>query len=297
VKVTRLAAIVGIGALVVLTVAACGGADPAAEPVRVDDGPDPERIGPQGRLAQFVVECELSHLGYDDPIVHPFHAGLSHLHQFFGNVEVGSEPDYDRVAGADTSCEQAQDTASYWAPALLDGSGKRVEPLGLTAYYRPGSGVDPAEVVAYPPGLMIIGGDATADEPQPTDIVAWSCGTGAQREVTPPACPVGSSLRMLVKFPDCWDGDDLDGEFGVGHMEYSDAGCPDGYPTAVPQLLIAIDYPPVEPEGLSLASGSIMTGHADFWNVWDQEKLEEEVALCLNLDLVCGISDGRSPRG
>jgi hypothetical protein len=40
-----------------------------------------------------------------------------------------------------------------------------------------------------------------------------------------------------------------------------------------------------------------MTGHADFWNVWDQEKLEEEVALCLNLDLVCGISDGRSPRG
>jgi hypothetical protein len=280
--------------LLVAASAACGANEASSQ--RVDDGPDPHRVGPQGNLAQFVVECEVSHFAYDDPIVHPFHAGLSHLHQFFGNAEVDSEPDYDAVVGADTSCEQAKDTASYWAPALLAADGKRIDPLGLTAYYRPGSGIDPASVQPYPPGLMIIGGDAMAERPQPTDIVAWSCGTGSLREAEPPACPDGSSLRMLVKFPDCWDGDDLDGNGGFGHMEYSDAGCPQSHPTPLPQLLIAIDYPPVDPTGLTLASGSILTGHADFWNVWDQDKLEDEVALCLNLDLVCGVSDGRSAR-
>ncbi len=275
--------------------AACGGAGETA-PHRIDDGPDPQRVGPQGNLAQFVVECDVSHYAYDDPIVHPFQAGLSHLHQFFGNAEVDSGPNYDDVIGADTSCEQAKDTASYWAPALLAEDGNRIESLGMTAYYRPGSGIDPTSVEPYPAGLMMIGGDSTADEPQPTDIVAWSCGTGPRREVEPPTCPPGSTLRMLVKFPDCWDGRDLDGEGGFGHMEYSDGGCPDTHPHPLPQLLVAIDYPSVDPVGLSLASGSIRTGHADFWNVWDQDKLEEEVALCLNLDLVCGVSDGRSPK-
>ncbi len=56
-------------------------------------------------------------------------------------------------------------------------------------------------------------------------------------------------------------------------------------------MTVAVDYPPVDPDGLSLASGSIITGHADFWNVWDQDKLEREVALCLNRDVVCGVTD------
>ena len=257
---------------------------------RLDDGPDPERRGPQGRLAQFIVECDLSHVAFDDPIVLPGLPGESHLHQFFGNRDVTAEPDYDALVGAETSCAQRQDTASYWAPALLDMSGNRVEPVGFTAYYRPGSGIEPADVVPYPEGLMLIGGDSKATEPQPTDIVSWSCGTGPARETEPPHCPPGSSLRMLVKFPDCWDGERLTDIGEEPHAVYSDGGCPDGFPVAVPQLLIAIDYPPVDPEGLSLASGSILSGHADFWNVWDQEKLERETTQCINRDLVCGVS-------
>ena len=55
-------------------------------------------------------------------------------------------------------------------------------------------------------------------------------------------------------------------------------------------LQLAIDYPPVDPAQLSLASGAITTAHADFWNVWDQDKLEQEVELCLNADRVCGVT-------
>jgi hypothetical protein len=29
-------------------------------------------------------------------------------------------------------------------------------------------------------------------------------------------------------------------------------------------------------------------------NSWDQEKLEEEVALCIRRDVVCGVTSGRT---
>ncbi len=41
---------------------------------------------------------------------------------------------------------------------------------------------------------------------------------------------------------------------------------------------------------LSLSSGSILSGHADFWNAWQQDKLEREVTSCLHLDLPCNIT-------
>ena len=263
---------------------------------------DPGRRGPQGNVAQFVVECDLSHLAYDDPIVLPDLPGESHYHQFFGNTAVTADPDYAKVSGADTTCRQSRDTASYWAPTLMDPMGRVIEPVKFTAYYRPGPGIDPASVVAYPPDFQMVAGNSISGELQSTDVVAWSCGTGRLREQTPPVCADESgfsgmfgrqdsrTLRMLVTFPDCWDGDRLS-SFGSGaHVEYSESGhCPEDHPVAIPQLLMAIDYPPVDPTDLSLSSGAIETGHADFWNVWDQDKLEEEVRLCLNRDLVCGV--------
>lgn len=285
-RVATCVVLVGLGA-------SCSGSAPSSAG---DDSPDPDRRGPQGRVAQFIVQCDLSHMAYDDPIVHPDMPGMSHNHQFFGNRAVTADPDYDKVIGAETSCRQALDTASYWAPALLDVTGKQVLPLGMTAYYRPGHGVDPADVVAYPAGLMMVAGDQHATKPQSTDVVAWSCGTGATRSARPPACPESTPLRMLVTFPDCWNGEGITGLGDDSPVRYDDNGCPDDFPVPVPQLTIAIDYPAVDPEGLSLASGDVITGHADFWNVWDQEKLESEVALCLNRDLICGVSDVGSSR-
>ena len=55
--------------------------------------------------------------------------------------------------------------------------------------------------------------------------------------------------------------------------------------------MIGIDYPPIDPVGVSLASGGVETLHADFWNVWDQAKLEHDVEVCLNGKLVCGVSE------
>jgi hypothetical protein len=300
---TRRGAIRGLLAAMVLGAVgvACGASGDGAELVEARDA---LRRGPQGNVAQFVVECELSHLAYDDPIVHPGMAGMSHLHQFFGNAEVDSDPTYERVSGAETSCERRSDTASYWAPALLDARGDVIEPYKLTAYYRPGPGIDPASVEPYPAGLMMVAGDAFAEEQQPVETVAWGCGAGSKRDPQPPDCRVtlegdleptnSQGLRLWVTFPDCWDGKTVTTGVASTHVADSVGGlCPESHPVPIPQLQMAIDFPPVDPDGLSLASGDIKTAHADFWNVWDQSALEDEVRLCLNRDLVCGVSNSR----
>ncbi|MCB0984686.1 MAG: DUF1996 domain-containing protein [Ilumatobacter sp.] len=256
--------------------------------------PDRPVAGPQGAQAQFLVECGYSHAALDDPIVFPGQPGLSHLHAFFGNTHVDAFTTVGQLPGGETTCDQQQDAAAYWAPALLR-SIAVIDPVKSTAYYRPGLDVDPATVQAMPAGLVMIAGDANTEDAQPVEIVAWSCGTGIERAVTPPTCVQGRNLRLIVTFPDCWDGVNLDSPNHHTHVAYSSGGqCPKGYPVPILQLQFSVEYPVTgDPEGLLLASGGLLSGHADFMNGWDQEKLESEVALCIHRDLVCGVTSGR----
>lgn len=296
-------------AALVAVAAGCGGSTSAARPdgdgdVDAAPGPgvgvspvrlSPTEPGPQGRVPQFVVECGFSHAAPDDPIVHPGHAGRSHQHVFFGNTTTDADSTAADLARGGTTCDQQLDLASYWAPALLD-HGQVVTPTKAVAYYRPGVGIAPATVEPYPFGLEMLGGDQTAAEPQALDVVAWSCGTGSVRKATPPTCPEGRPLRMAVSFPDCWDGERLDSPDHVAHTARSrDGACPGSHPVPVPQLLLTISYP-VTGQGhdLSLASGSLLTGHADFFNAWDEHKLQTEVESCIRRGLTCGVASNRS---
>ncbi len=292
------------GAVVLAFVAGCstGGSDHAESahnhslvaPAAVMGAPDRVVSGPQGRAPQFVVSCAFSHAAPNDPIVYPGQEGASHMHVFFGNRTTDASSTYETMIGAATSCEQSLDTASYWAPALLD-QGRLVEPIKAVAYYRPGLDIDPTSVQPYPPGLMMIAGDASATEAQPASVVAWSCGVGAERELMPPKCSTASTLRMLITFPDCWNGIDLDISGHRDHTHYSSGGvCPESHPVPIPQLTLTVIYPHVaDPGQLSLASGSIITGHADFFNSWDQAKLVTEVKSCLHRQVVCGVSSDK----
>ena len=257
--------------------------------------PDRPIAGPQGSTPQFVVECLYSHAAADDPIVFPRQPGMSHLHVFFGNTDVDADTTVADLATGDTTCDQPQDRAAYWAPALMRG-GEMLTPVKSTAYYRPGQGVEPTSVQPFPEGLVMIGGNAGATGEQPLSIVAWSCGAGIQREVRPPECADGRNLRLLVTFPDCWDGVNLDSADHHAHIAYSSGGvCPDGFPVPIVQLQFSVEYPVSgSTEGLVLASGGVTTGHADFMNGWDQKKLADEVRLCIHREVVCGVASGRT---
>lgn len=256
--------------------------------------PDEVISGPQGNDAQFIVSCDFSHAAQDDPIVYPGQPDASHLHVFFGNTATDAFSTTESLLGGATSCDQPLDTAAYWAPALFRGD-EMLEPIAATAYYRAGVGMDPRVVEPYPSGLLMVAGNAHATERQPLSIVAWGCGVGAARSHEPQPCPESRALRMMVTFADCWDGVHLDSADHHAHVAYSSGGaCPRSHPVPIPQLQLVVEYPVWgDVEGLVLASGGLLTGHADFMNAWDQEKLETEVTLCLNRLLVCGIASGR----
>ena len=279
-----MAAVVGVGAIVV------GAGDDETTVQARGVG-----MGPQGAVPQFVVECPWSHSAPDDPIVHPGHPGRAHLHDFFGNTGTDASSITASLVGGDTSCDNALDTAAYWAPVLRR-HGERVPPTTAFAYYRPGLDVNPASVEPFPEGLVVIAGDQTATEPQPLDVAAWHCGASPILHSDPPTCPDGAPLGVRVAFPDCWDGTRLDSDDHQSHMAYSDAGaCPSSHPRPVPQLLFEVRYPiSGDPAGLELASGGVRSIHADFMQAWDQDALAREVRVCLNLANVCGVVSNRA---
>jgi hypothetical protein len=251
-------------------------------------------LGPQGVVAQFVVECDFSHSAPDDPIVFPGEPGASHQHHFFGAETTDAHSTPEDLRASATSCHTAADTAAYWAPALYV-DGDEVEPSHLNAYYRPGPGVDPAAVQAHPPGLAIVAGDHTATEPQPLNVVGWHCGSSPLLSSDPPTCPRTAPLALRVTFPDCWDGEHVDSDDHRSHMALSQDGrCPSSHAVPVPQLVLDIHYPVTGDAVVALASGTPLSAHADFFNGWHQDALEREVASCINRELVCGVVSNRA---
>jgi len=261
--------------LIALLVAALvtPGAVAAAEP-RAAGGPLHDGI--------FLSVCAPSHAATDDPIVHPGDSGASHQHEFFGNRTTDADSTYSSLRAGGTTCRIAADTAAYWVPALYD-DGQRIAPLKVNAYYLRGGGRGP--VAAFPAGLKVIAGNSGATTPQARAITDWKC-SGIRPlalSADPVACPTGSRAVLVIRFPDCWNGKDLDSVDHRGHMAYRVRGrCPSGYPVRVPRLSLNVHYQLSDVTGLTRASGSIYSSHADFFNAWNQATLARLVRTNLN---------------
>jgi hypothetical protein len=241
-----------------------------------------------------VATCRYSHSASDDPIVHFGHPGRSHRHDFYGAVDAGATSTARDLATNDTTCDKAGDTAAYWQPTLYDGD-DIVEPLTLAAYYRAAPGVTATDVEAFPAGLAMIAGDATATSPQSDEAAGWVCGASTRLAAAPPDCPARAPLHMLLTFPDCWDGHHLDSDDHRSHVAYSAAGeCPEGHPVHVPQLTVSVAFPISGPgHDLRLASGSVYSAHGDFLNAWNANALQHEVEACIHRNVVCDLASNR----
>ena len=175
-----------------------------------------------------------------------------------------------------------------------------MEPLKIDAYYRPGVGVDPAEVVPFPFGMELIAGDPTHTEASQMDESAgWICGASPRMRTAPPDCPSTAPLHMLLTFPDCWDGRHVRSEDFRSHAAYStDGSCPDKHPVHIPQLTMSINFGfSGPPDALRLASGNVHSAHGDFLNAWDPEGLEREVTNCINAEVICDLVSNRDEDG
>ncbi len=263
--------------------------------------PDPspaEAAEPTAPRGQFVIRCRHSHSLADDPIVHPGHPGESHLHDFFGNTTVNAHSTVESMLAGGTTCRVPSDTAGYWSPAA-SADGVALVPKAMRIYYF---GVADDLVETFPAGLKMIGGNPEALTPEENPHVTWSCGESraikTPREPVPYDCtvwapghPFVDGVVANVEMPNCWNGTGLEPADVVYPVE---GACPAGFPRVLPKLSQRIHLgvmDPLTPSGdvaVTLSSGPFHTMHADFWNTWQQPRLDQLVAECLNAHVRCG---------
>jgi hypothetical protein len=237
----------------------------------------------------FSVFCTFTHRAPDDPIVYPGRPGLSHSHDFFGNMSTDAFSTYDSLRGARSSCTYKPDASGYWVPTLSY-KGRAAMPQTASLYYV-ANGKPAGSFRAPPPGLAMIAGDAHAAQPSHDRNVTWGCAypSGIKHHTKAPRCPRGRNLELTVRFQDCWDGVNIDSADHRSHVAYSRNGsCPPDHPVALPMINARFQWAVRGGKGVTLASGPSYTAHADFFNAWDQAELEELVARCLNTGVQCG---------
>lgn len=262
-----------------------------------DPGPGPPPSGGGGGSSppsshgdvRFQSTCSFSHALPDDPIVFPGVAGASHLHHFFGNVTTNASSTFATLRAAPgTTCQPTADLAGYWVPALLL-NGTAIPPQFATFYYR-GPKLAYTSVQAFPPDFRMIAGDSHATAPQGSNVTYWGCTDGSSTpSATVPACPAGTQLKLVVNFPNCWDGVNLDSANHKSHVAYASyqGTCPATHPVLLPAIQAFIRYPTTGGAGAALSSGSDLTAHADFLNAWDQTVLVSRVQTCINAGIAC----------
>ncbi|MHA6761056.1 DUF1996 domain-containing protein [Streptacidiphilus sp. PAMC 29251] len=246
-------------------------------PTRTFSGPPP-----QAQYHEIHADCTATRQLSDDPIVYPGQPGASHNHTFIGNrgTDADSTPASLR-AGGGTSCQDQGDTSGYWFPTLYQND-KVVNPTTVTVYYK--SGVkDYRTVMPFPQGFRLIVGDMHT--PSAADFKGnWRCGNQVS-DTFPSSCPAGSSLVVHLQAPSCWDGIHLDTADHRSHMAYPVKGvCPAAFPVPLPMLEIKVPYqlPGGSTAGLRYSSGASYSFHYDFMNGWQQPRLEQLVAHCIN---------------
>jgi Domain of unknown function (DUF1996) len=283
----------GTGIVLVAALTAAGVATIAPTAVAQKEPGDAMR-GQRSGLRQlqgvnFIGNCMFSHRNTDDPIVFPNTPGASHDHSFVGNRTTNAFSTLDSLLAGQTTCRRSGETAAYWMPTLYV-DGNTVAPTGATIYYRRKTR---QPVQATPPGFKMIAGDAMATSPQAKRVTFWNCGARAAiaPSSTPPACPDtrGSSLRLHVTFPACWNGVSLDSPNHKQHVAYPMNGrCPAGFDVAIPQISLIYRYAVTGEHSFELASRGVYSAHADFFNGWSQAELERLTQFCLNGLRHCG---------
>lgn len=286
-----------------------------------------------GGVAAFRTSCRLSHMNFDDPLLYPGQSRRSHLHSYFGNTAVSAGTNLNNLAttGNSTCSGGTLNRTGYWVPSMIDTTtGNPITTFthldanwqwspnidghhALQVYYKSGyQGVEPQEVVAFPTGLRIFAGDASrTTASQPGSIVGYRCTfpadqSGAIGSPSIPACSPGNMIVMVVRFPQCWNGVDLDSPNHKSHMAYSipGSGCPASHPVALPEITYNIRYWVTAGQNTlnwRLSSDTYSgpagySGHADWVNGWDPATEATWLDRCYTPSVDCHLNllgDGR----
>lgn len=243
----------------------------------------------------FIVRCNPVKTGFIDPIVSPGTTSM-HLHQFFGNSSINPNSTLASMTSSGAAnCKDTKDTSATWMPALEKPDGTVATPEFSYDYYKT-IPTSYSTTRAFPPDFRMIAGGANFSKIGGK----WDCREGSPSGSSPiPLCPNGH-LQVRLKFPNCWDGVNLDSPNHMSHVVYPvKNACPSGFPVKLPLINFFVVWPAgsggpgwhLSDQGMMRADGSIANGidvHADYWNTWQQSALENLVSTCLNAGKNCG---------
>ncbi|GAA4987180.1 hypothetical protein GCM10025734_11920 [Kitasatospora paranensis] len=236
--------------------------------------------------------------------------GAHHMHDYVGNLITDAFSANNRLARAGTTCSNGDQSAYYWPVLrLLNGVtekdakapgggqdsnvGRILQPADVQITYNSAAGNKVQPMTRF---LRIITGDAKALTNGPANAHAsWSCTGFENRQLADkyPICPNGSRVVRTLKFPDCWDGKNIDSANHRTHTAFSQANgsCPKNF-RAIPQLVERVAYD--VPTGVRFAVDSFpeqlhnpVTDHGDFINVMNRNLLDQMVS-CINEGRRCG---------
>ena len=278
-------------------------------------------------VGAFRINCSLSHMNFDDPLVFPGQVRATHLHAFYGNTGVNANSTNTSINGSgnSTCTGGTENRSAYWAPSMIDtATGRPVNQSAgttldrdnaLQVYYKTGyQGVATNTVRNFPAGLRMIAGDSRSTGPQqrmgtgqPLPVVYYcvlgTTGVTSPEQASFPACAAGQILVMKIIFPQCWDGINLDSANHKSHMAYgtwgptsgqNGAGCPSTHPVPLPEITQNYRFR-VPAGGMStwrLTSDTYSgpagySGHADWWNGWNAPTFQRVVTNCYTSGLDC----------
>jgi hypothetical protein len=271
----------------------------------------------------FRIQCNYSHMSYDDPIVYPGQDDAAHLHMFFGNrtTNENSTPQSLEDPSAESTCDGGGiNKSSYWAPALIHNGDTPIEPKKLLVYYKPHPSIYDKQhqenIQPVPDNLKLIAGDAKNKTGQTPSTVSWSCNGNDvgwnKPQVIPTNCGPGDELGLSIIFPSCWNGKDLDSPNHRTHLRYFGTGldprpegtvggygdvCRDepGFTTAIPEITMIMkwDLPAgVNGQTIRLSSDAPdavagASAHADFMEGWNREAMNTFIVSCIRASQSC----------
>lgn len=292
-------AIVAAAALVLAVGTAAGTAAVTAQAVAASTPPAVSTAGfPSGdsQPGIFTDTGTRSLRAPNDPIMMPGMTGMSMQHDFFGNTAVVAASTAGTLRGGSTTCSTSADASAYWTPVVYQ-HGAALTPSRTLLYWRSAAGTA-AATSPMPEGISLIAGNETATAPQDPSVVDWTCTTTTKdpkpaRSALPHDCAAGSQLRLVITFPNCWDGRTMDGRDRSGAVYATKTGCPASHPVQIPQVVLHVSYPTTSGAGITLSTGPNtqgppVTGHADFVDGWQQSRMQADVAACVDTNVRCG---------
>ncbi len=273
--------------------------------IRPNNGPQDVPSTGDGN-GQFRIDCDVSHMSNDDPILYPYQQGRAHHHTFFGNTSVDykSDPKTLSTTGNSTCRGGIANRSAYWVPSMIDtATNTPLKPYAALWYYKTGYVVAKEKITAPPKGLRMISGNMKATSEATTLNVLYNCfleGQPSTASKTIPACKQGWTIVTHVYFPQCWDGKNLDSQDHVSHMaNSSNGGCPATHPVAIPAISLNTKYLVTSTQGTKnwrLSSDNYpvngnnagYSGHGDWINGWDETVIAGIVKNCLQAGKECG---------